>query len=331
MLKKPFPIGQNELRLKSDINLSHDGIALCTVKQDAKIPFLCTKTICKDGNIKLLFPNGTFTSWFTYPELRYFSVKRLGKILKIEQAYETKGSKFYFKEFINEFFQLKQNDKDHADFWKLCMNSLYGKFAQDAHSPELEILADSTIRASEIPKNKKQSFLTNILASAYITAYSRIDMHEHYEQIGAENLVYTDTDSLHSFKPLTKTGKGLGEIDFKVEGYGTYVRSKFYILNDMVRCRGMERIFEANHIRKLIESNDVTIFSKILLRLRSAYRQHKPFLTEKPLQKSFSLLNDCKRIYRKNFIGKDLLTNYTLSDAVILNAEQKTYLRKDTS
>jgi hypothetical protein len=323
MLEKPFPIGKNGLQEKSNIDLSHDGIALCTIKQDAEIPFLCTKTICSDGFIRLLFPNGIFQSWFTYPELRYFSVKRLGKILSVEKAYETKGSKFYFKDFITEFFDLKQNDKEHADFWKLCMNSLYGKFAQDAHSPELEIKADSSIVASELPISKRRNFLTNILVSAYITAFSRIKMYNYYEQIGAENLVYTDTDSIHSFKPLSKVGKGLGEIDFKVEGIGTYLRSKFYILNDMVRCRGMERIFEAEHVRKLIEMNDVTIFSKILLRLRSAYRQHKPFLTEKPLKKSFSLNSDCKRIYHESLIGKELLTRYTLSDPVTLNGSSE--------
>jgi len=321
MLEKPYPIGQNGLMLKSDIDLSHDGIALCTVKQDAEIPFLCTKALCKDGNIKLLFPNGTFTSWFTYPELRYFSVKRLGKILKVEQAYETKGRKYYFKGFIEEFFGLKQTDKEHADFWKLCMNSLYGKFAQDAHSPELEVQSDNSILAVEKPFSRKQNFLTNILISAYITGFSRIKMHGYYEQIGAENLAYTDTDSIHCFKPLANIGKGLGEIDFKTEGLGTYIRSKFYILNDMVRCRGMERIFEAYHVRKLIEMNDVTIFSKVLLRLRSAYRQHKPFLTERPQEKHFSLESDCKRQYRKKLVGKDLLAEWTQSDSLVLNGD----------
>jgi hypothetical protein len=323
MLEKPFPIGQNGFQEKSDIDLSHDGIALCTVKQDAEIPFLCTKTLCSDGNIKLLFPNGTFTSWFTYPELRYFSVKRLGKILKVEQALETKGRKFYFKDFIKEFFDLKQNDKDHADFWKLCMNSLYGKFAQDAHSPELELQADNTIIPLAILENRKQNLFTNILVSAYITAFSRIKMHGFYEEVGAENLVYTDTDSLHSFKPLSNIGQNLGELAFKTEGIGTYVRSKFYILNDMVRCRGMERIFEAHHVRKLIEMNDVTIFSKVLLRLRSAYRQHKPFLTERPQKKRFSLEPDGKRVYQNSLISNDLLISYTDSEAVFLNGSSE--------
>jgi hypothetical protein len=319
MYDKPYPLGIKGLEHKTDANLCHDGIALCTVKQDADIPFLGTKMFCKDKSIKLVFPNGTFQSWFTYPELRYFQQRNLGKILKVHEAYETEGCHFFFKDYIQEFFDLKLSDKEHADFWKLGMNSLYGKFAQDAYSPELEILEDNTLKPSSLLKRSKENHMRNILVSAYITAHSRIKMYGFYHEIGAENFVYTDTDSLHSFKEYSNIGHGLGQLDFKVKGKGTYVRSKFYILNDMVRCRGMERIFTAEHVRKLIEMNDVTIFSKVLLRLRSAYRQHKPFLTERPSEKTFSLFDDCKREYEQQLIGSDLLTKYTRSKAVCLN------------
>jgi len=314
-----YPLALTPFVEKTNVNLDREGFAFCKVKQDANIPFLCLKTLCKDGNVKLLFPNGIFEAWFTYPELSYFHHKKLGKILKIKKAYESKGCRYFFRDFINEFFELKREDREHADFWKLCMNSLYGKFAQNANSPELELTPKNEIIKLSTKNNKKFNLMTNVLISAYITAYSRIKMHGFYQQIGAENMVYTDTDSIHSFKPFANFGKGLGELDFKVEGQGTYVRSKFYIFNDMVRCRGMERIFEAYHVKKLIEMNDVTIFSKILLRLRSAYRQHKQFLTEKPLQKSFSLLPDCKREYEKSLIGEQLLNNWTRSQAVNLN------------
>jgi hypothetical protein len=319
MLENPYPLGIRGLQHKTDVNLSHDGVAFCTVKQDAEIPFLSLKIMCKDNSIKMVFPNGTFQNWFTYPELRYFQQKRLGKILKIEEAYETEGCRFFFKEYIEEFFGLKQADIEHADFWKLGMNSLYGKFAQDTYSPELEITEENIVKQLPQSEKKKVNLQTNVLVAAYITAYSRIKMHKFYRSIGAENLAYTDTDSIHSFKQISNMGKGLGELDFKTHGKGTYVRSKFYILNEMVRCRGMEHVFDANHIRHLIEINDVTIFSKLLLRLRSAYRQHKPFLTEKDTQKHFSLEPDQKRNYRKYLIGKELLDSYTESDAVILH------------
>lgn len=319
MLENPFPIGQKGFNQRSSINLCNDGFAFCRVKQDAEIPLLCVKSWCSDGNYKLVFPNGVFEGWFTYPELRYFHIKKLGKILKVYEAFETKGARMYFKSYIKEFFELKQNDKEHADFWKLCMNSLYGKFAQDAHSPEIEITPENKIVISKEITSKKQAFLTNVLVSAYITAYARIKMHRLYENFGFENLVYTDTDSIHTFKEYGQIGKGLGELDFKVSGQGTYIRSKFYILGDIVRCRGMERIFRAQDVKQMIQNDDVTIMSKVLLRLRSAYRQHKPFLTEKPQQKHFSLLDDCKRIYEKALSGEQLLNDWTTSKAVILD------------
>ena len=319
MKEKPYPMGINGFAKKSTINLCHDGLALCTVKQDAEIPFLCLKTMCSDGNIKLIFPNGVFKAWFTYPELRYFSLSGLGKIIQVHEALETQGSKFYFKDYVDEFFNLKSSDKDHADFWKLCMNALYGKFAQDAHSPERQVNLGGSISQIEDFGNRKEKFQTNILASAYVSAYGRIKMHKNYLEAGAENLSYTDTDSIHSFKKLGGTGKGLGELDLKLEGQGTYIRSKFYLFNDLVRCRGMERIFDAKHIKVMIERNDVSVMSKILLRLRSAYRQHKPFLTESEVVKNFSLNEDCKRAYLKVLKGGELLSSYTTSEAIVIS------------
>jgi hypothetical protein len=321
MRNKPYPIGQNGLTSKSTINLCNDGIALVTVKQDSEIPFLGTKMLCDDGNIKLVFPNGTFKAWFTYPELRFFSVKQIGKIVKVHEALETCGCRFYFRDYIDEWFKLKLEDVKHADFYKLTMNATYGKFAQDAHSPELEITPDFKIIISKLLENKKQRFMTNVLVSAYITAYSRISMYERYESIGAENLVYTDTDSIHTFKEISDTGKNLGDLAFKGEGLATYVRAKFYILNNQVRCRGMERIFKPEHVRKLIEMDDVTIFRTVLLRLRSAFRQHKAFLTEQPQIKHFSLEPDCKRIYLKSLKGEQMLNDWTRSNAVFLDGK----------
>jgi len=319
MYKYPFPRGINGLKLKKDVNLKYNGFANCVINQDAEIPFLCIKMLCKDGFIKLVFPNGTFEGWFTYPELKYFERKKLGKILEVKEAWESQGSRFYFKDYVDEFFQLKKTDIDHSSFWKLCMNSLYGKFAQDANSPELQLTPDNEIIKVEDTKTRKKNLQRNVLVASYITAYARIDMYDDYLDVGAENLVYTDTDSIHSFKPISKIGKELGDMDFKLEGKGTYIRSKFYLFNDIVRCRGMERIFSVQHLEKMIERNDCSIMRKMLLRLRSAYRRHTPFITETAQIKSFSLKPDCKRIYLKSLIGKELLNDYTLSKAVFLN------------
>jgi len=319
MFKNPFPMGFNGFTEKSEVNLSHDGFAHVLVKSDSEIPFLCIKHLCKDKNVKLVFPNGKFSGWFTYPELRYFVRMGYGKILKTHEAFEVEKCRFYFKEYIDEFFKLKNEDKEHASFWKLLMNSLYGKFAQDAHSPELQVNANGEIVQQKDVKNKKLNVKTNILVSSYIAAYSRIDMHKEMVKIGKENLVYTDTDSIHSLKPFSNIGTNLGDLAFVSEGKGMYVRSKFYILNDKVVCRGMEHIFSADNVRTLIEKDDVECMGRTLLRLRSAFRQHKPFLTQQETSKHFSIRDDSKRVYAKELIGAQLLNDYTNSEALTLN------------
>ena len=313
MYKYPFPMGFNGFKEKNDVNLCHDGFANVLVSSDTEIPFLCIKRLCEDGNVKLVFPNGKFKGWFTYPELRYFCRMGYGKILKTYEAFEVQKCQYYFKDYIDEFFTLKNNDKEHASFWKLLMNSLYGKFAQDAHSPELQVNANGEIIPFKEIQNKKLNLRTNILVSSYIAAYSRIEMHKEYLKAGVKNLVYTDTDSIHSLKPYSNIGTNLGDLGFVCEGSGTYIRSKFYILNDMVKCRGMEHIFSAENVRKLIAANDVECMGRTLLRLRAAFRRHAPFLTQQETSKHFSLKSDCKRLYAKELIGESLLKEYTES------------------
>lgn len=318
MINNYFPMGFYGYEPTTEINFRNEGFAYVTVESNLQIPFLCIKHLCADKNVKLVFPNGVFKGWFTYPELRYFTHELKQKILKVHEAYECDQSSKYFKDYIEEFFELKRSDKEHASFWKLLMTSLYGKFAQDANSPEIAITDDGQLLVGKKIDKKKINFRTNILVSAYITAYSRIKMHRLMRKLGFKNLVYTDTDSIHSLKPIKEIGKNLGDLDYVCEGTGMYVRSKFYILNDMVKCRGMEHIFSAENVRKLIEKNDVECMGRTLLRLRSAFRQHKPFLTQQDTTKHFSIRSDCKRIYTKELIGADLLKDYSDSTAVLI-------------
>lgn len=326
MLDNYFPMGFYGFEQQDEINFRNEGLAYCTVKSDLELPFLCIKHLCADKNVKLVFPNGTFKGWFTYPELRFFKHELKQEILTVHECYETSKSKKYFKEYIEEFFELKNADKEHASFWKLFMNSLYGKFAQDAHSPELIITDKGEIVIGKQKPSKKINFKTNILVSAYIAAYARIDMYRTMKKVGVENLVYTDTDSIHTLKPIKEIGVNLGDLAFICEGKGMYIRSKFYILNDMVKCRGMEHIFSAENVRKLIEKDDVECMGRTLLRLRAAFRQHKPFLTQQDTSKHFSTKTDCKRTYTKVLNGAELLSNYTLSKPLILEEKENGFI-----
>ena len=317
------PLGIGKLRHKKTLDLSHEGIAYVTIQQDADIPVLPLKMFTKDGSYKLIFPNGKFASWFTYPELRYLEWKGLGKILKVHETFEVDRSTFAFKPFVDYYFDLKQTDVKGSAFWKLFLNSLYGKFAQDVASPELLVSPTGDIEKLEKPSKKKRMVQTNIMVAAYITARARIYMHSLYEKVGIKNMVYTDTDSIHTFKRYSQIGENLGELSFKGETDGkrrsTYIRSKFYIFNDVLKCKGLQYVLKADDMRKLIEIGNVEVLTKILLRIRSAFRRHKELLTETDMMKRFTLENDGKRMYRKALFGKQLLDEWCDSKAVVLH------------
>jgi hypothetical protein len=317
------PLGIGKLHHKKTLDLSHEGIANVYIEQDAAIPVLPLKMFTKDGTYKLVFPNGKFASWFTYPELRYLEWKNLGKILKVHEAFEVERSTHAFKPFVDYYFNLKQTDVKGSAFWKLFLNSLYGKFAQDVASPELLVSPDGDVTELEKFSKKKLMVQTNIMVAAYITARARLYMHSLYEKVGIKNMVYTDTDSIHTFKPFSIIGENLGDLSFKGETDGlrrsTYIRSKFYVFNDVLKCKGLQYVLKADDMRKLIEIGNVEVLTKMLLRIRSAFRRHKELLTETDMIKQFTLENDGKRSYRKALYGKQLLIDYTDSKAVVLH------------
>jgi hypothetical protein len=145
-------------------------------------------------------------------------------------------------------------------------------------------------------------------------------MHKLYEKVGSENLVYTDTDSIHTFKPLSDVGNELGQLSFKGKTDGnaraTYVRNKFYIFNDVLKCKGLQYILTAKDMRKLIALNDVSVISTFYLKIRSAFRRHEQILKETQMVKHFSLEEDLKRVYEKSLIGEQLLRDYCRSKPV---------------
>jgi len=322
MWKFKIPLGIGKLEKKTDVDLSHEGIAHAYIQQDADIPALSLKMFSKDGSYKLVFPNGKFASWFTYPELRYLEWKGIGKILKVYECYELDRSAYAFKPFITHFFNLKQTDSKGSSFWKLFLNSLYGKFAQDVSSPELLITPEGNIKKLEHSSRKKFLIQTNIIAAAYITARARLYMHTLYDQVGSENMVYTDTDSIHTFKPFNQTGEQLGNLSFKGKTDGkrrsTYIRSKFYVFNNVLKCKGLQYVLTAEDMRKLIAIGDVKVLTKMLLRIRSAFRRHQELLSETDMIKRFTLNDDGKRIYKKHLFGKQLLNDWSRSEAVTL-------------
>jgi hypothetical protein len=318
-----YPFVTNNFQTKDDTNFEFEGVADCLVLVDGEIPLLGIRKVMKDGYKKLIFPQGKFRGWFTYRELRTLEDIKMGKVLKIYKAYEWRSTYRPFRSYIRKFYDLKNQSEKGSGFYKLMMNALYGKFAQDCMGDELEWDENDKVKRKEV---KRKNYLRNFVLAAYITAGARCYMARMIKKyVGFENLCYHDTDSLHTLKklPLKLVNKEMG--NFKLEGVtdnpfrATYIRAKFYIFNNKFRCRGLERIITTDNMRELIKNNKVTVFVERIMKMKGAMRRHMKVNQIDGSPRNFSIDNDLKRSYFKDLNGKDLLEGYSKSNAVILN------------
>jgi hypothetical protein len=233
--------------------------------------------------------------------------------LKVHEALEVDRSAYFFREYVEHFFRLKETETEGRDFYKIMLNSLYGKFAERVSNPTVILTSDGKVFETVERRNHNGGLKRNLLFAVYITAKGRIYMHSLMSKIAVDKLCYTDTDSIHSLTPISFCGDKLGDLEFKGSGHATYIRSKFYIFNDIVKCRGLQFLLSANDLKRLIELNKVATFGKVLLRIKSAFKRHKEFLSEVEQIKNFSVKPDYKREYLKELEGKMLLTDFTLS------------------
>lgn len=222
------------------VDLSKEGMAHvdCEIVED-RYPSLPYRH--REG---MLYPYGRAQGTWTYPELRQ-CVREGGKILRVFRAIEFRIRCHPFRTFVRFCYDRRTHavgDLDRA-FWKLMMNSLYGKFGQGSG---LDIISHDrhftlTTQAAHV----------NVIWSAYVTAYARLRLLK--ELRACSEVYYTDTDSL--FTPdVLPVGTGLGTM--RLEGrYATasFVGNKLYTaanpIKVIVKAKGVKRTAASDFIR----------------------------------------------------------------------------------
>lgn len=170
--------------------------------------------------------------------------------VKVNDCYE-----FYnydmFKSYVDYFYNLKSISKGvNREFYKLMLNSLYGKFGQHKNIHHYEPLEFFNEEIYQIFKNNMDRTLIRInginytiydgfvsyseqiepeyavLIASEITANARLYNYDMQKKIGFDNVIYTDTDS---FFVVNKTKDDLKEfIDdhklgyMKIENFGYF-------------------------------------------------------------------------------------------------------------
>jgi len=210
---------------------------------------------------KLIWDLNNGSGWYSSVDIE--SAESKGYIIKILVGYCWDESEYIFKDYIDEFYKMKQEAIKGTPSYslaKLYLNGLYGKMLQRPNHSKDAVLKNNSDFWSILNKNiiqemsnvgnswlvkyiPKEEFLKPSGAEkptqlgVFILAYSRKIMSDHYDKCGntIERLpFYYDTDSLNihsSCLDKIKIDKNLGGIDDDVGGKvikAIYIAPKMY-------------------------------------------------------------------------------------------------------
>lgn len=302
---------------KTDNIIKYMGVTECLVKSnDSEYPILPYKS--KETK-KLIFPKGVFRGVWNHNELNY-AISKGYRIIKIYNQLCYKYTFTPFKNYIislyNQRLEYKKEFNPMELVTKLCMNSLYGKFAQHERTntkiTDLDTLSqkdkvkallydEGDIKDNFLVQTNKEEFdgiFSFPVLSSYISSYARIEIHKYIEKY---NAVYCDTDSIVTKETLPTSSK-LG--DMKLEANllkCEFIKPKLYYMmeedgKEVIKMKGVNRanINDFNSMKKgkLIKK---TKFSKIK---ESINRRIKPNTIIK-IHKNINM-DDDKRVWVNN-------------------------------
>lgn len=182
-----------------------------------------------------------------------------------------KGFKFYdrervFSDYVNRIYAVRLSDPDGplSLLGKFLLNSLYGKLGQNskrvsivAYDPEdFDAMYNAVKGDAKItPLNEalgvfkaeteRDCKFEHVGIAAMITSAARVILYRGMLSAGIENVVYCDTDSVHSLCNinLKLVSDRIGDFKVEFEGEGCYVGKKLYALRKgekvKIRAKGV--------------------------------------------------------------------------------------------
>lgn len=168
---------------------------------------------------KTFYPVGEFEAALTTPELLY--LHNVGKVKRVLAAAVYDKANIFSK-YVDYFYAKRLEAKSAGDdmlshFYKIMLNSLYGKFGQKSTKWEIigtcepgregveEVVDAKTGRRYMIryhngivehSTEEEESWNSFPAIAAHVTAYARMYLWRLIEKAGRENVFYVDTDSL---------------------------------------------------------------------------------------------------------------------------------------
>lgn len=225
------------------------GVARCRVRVPecliAPLPW-------RDENGRVMYPSGKFEGVWTVAELR--EAERRGAA--IEKVFEAVGSSEFsepYKEFMLDTYTRRVVCETDAGrtFFKLLMNNLYGRLGasgvigrtvwrNERNEKDGVVFGEKVLVNYQAPLGGE----TNWSHAAYTTSYGRLELLRALDAVGAEKLIYCDTDSCvfdsaDGSAPFP-TGNGLGEMRVVSREKCCFVYApKMYRAGGTVKAKGI--------------------------------------------------------------------------------------------
>lgn len=240
MYRGVYPVIKSWHKTKNP-NFSNTGVCRCVVE----VPESFATCLPARSNNEILFPWGNIEGVWTYAEINNL-LSSGGQVFPID-AIEFSDTESPFDDYIDFCYKerLKATGEVDKIFWKLFMNSLYGKFGQSRGITT--IYFDQKKREVVEREIRSEAKTSNVIWSAYTTSLARIKLFDYIRSCA--EIFYTDTDSLFTtdiFPVSTELG-GL-----KLEG--TYANAEFkgnkiYVVDQKAKAKGVRQEFASDFIR----------------------------------------------------------------------------------
>jgi hypothetical protein len=304
------------------------GITECTIVAPEKLylPVLPYK-LKLGGHNKLVFPLGKFNGYWDNLQLQKAMEIGYKVIPKKMMVFETD---YIFKDYVNNFYKLKQNSQSGTPSYilaKLMLNSLYGKFAQNQDSEmvvkvnnpkdmvDLDIVGvvDPDHNLFRVKTESKGNFFIPQI-SIHVTALAQLRLYEFMEKLIDKGKIvsYCDTDSLFTDGHLPTSNK-LGDMKNEYEfAYGYFMLPKTYCIikkdgSIKVKAKGFTRDFQnqlnEKSFKKALLKKDYSDFKitsdlEVFNSMKTSFVRHKNFVSTDIRKKSIHAVYDKRKILK---------------------------------
>lgn len=235
----------------TEINPLGVGCYHCTVRQmKTDIPAVMMK-----GGVGAYEVEGTFYT----PELRLLKQVDKHARITVHEGFEFFDTAFIFRDYVDRLYRLRLENPETplSLICKILLNSLYGKFAQNARREQLIQVEDFDTIYAMIRGNAKlkpldddrgiflavqdsECAFEHVGIAGTITSHARVSLYKGLLH-AHDGLVYCDTDSVHTLQPFPDSivDVGLGQWKKEFAGSGAYAGKKLYALRD---AGGVEKV-----------------------------------------------------------------------------------------